>query len=165
MDIQASGVWLPAIFDWWLPRFAWASPSSSTERTENPRFSAVSHLGEVVIFFSKLYLTGSLRSSHAFQEVFLSPLAAVSSDLSFLQSPRLPSDRHQRSPPSRFCLSFLQVVGSVLPKFLGVAPTCRFRPESAVFTSKQLLLLCCGFSGEARGRELPTLLEAKGGRW
>ena len=96
------------------------------------------------MFFSKLYLIGSLRSSHPYQEVFPSPLAAVSSDLSFLQSPGSPSDRHQRSPPSRFCLSFLQVVVSVLPSSL---PHRESGPHVPFQASLQCLLVsshfCC----------------------
>lgn len=121
------------------------------------------------MFFSKLYLIGSLRSSHPFQEVFPSPLAAVSSDLSFLQSPRLPSDRHQRSPPSRFCLSFLQVAGSVLPSSL---PHREWPPRAVSGQSLQSLLVgshfCCAAASavepEAEDCQHPWKPRVVGGR-
>ena len=112
-----------------------------TTRPTHPKFSAVT-CGRRLCFEHNLI--GSLRSSHPFQEVFPSPLASVSSDLSFLQSPRSPSDRHQRSPPSRFCLSFLQVVLSVLPSSL---PHRESGPHGPFRASLQCLLVsshfCC----------------------
>lgn len=140
-------------------------PPVQTTRGPQPRWSAVSPwrwsccLGSIP--------PGSLNHVHFLQEGFSSP-SEVCSHLSFLQSPRLTSDR----PPvqhSRAVLQFLDVLVSVLPGILPLAALAvymlfqaRVHQAFFFFISKQLLLTGGGFSSGARGREFTSTTKILG---
>lgn len=88
------------------------------------------------------------------------------------ESQRLPSDSHQCSPPSPFCVSSSHAVTvpmSESPRHTAVLVSyVSFQArEHSAFTPKQLLLRRGDLGSGARGREVPQLrksCEAKGGQ-